>query len=253
MLKILNFSFQKYVIIIAVILCFGSVAFCLYKVIFALITKPISQSKMGWSPQKYSKPFEQRTIHEKDVFVLKLVDFSTFSEQTSLVEGKNYFILKILEQNEEDISCLYGTFNLIKKHQQHLNFKSLNRFNGKKIEQYGIVLSKKIKYRILDIDQLPSRILNCKNWIHVNNRYEFLDQKMQTKKQVDIKFKKHKCIMIPSTNIIATQSSNPNVAYFEYNDITNKLKLCIQKPGDVFVRYMTVNSGNYEAQHLKIR
>lgn len=248
-----NLQLKKIIIIALIFLCFSSIGFCLYKVIYALLTKSATQANVKWAAKNYTKPYTPKTNFTKGMLFLTLDDFSPFNPQADLIEGEKYFVLKTLEHNEDSIMCLYGFFELMKKNPHQLNFKALHNFNGKKFEQYSQVTSKKLKYRVLQKHQLPEHLFNCKNWLHIDNTLHFLNHTQDYVKQIDIKLTKSKCNVIPSANLFSVQSENPNIAYFDYDHIANKLKLCIQKTGSVFVDYMTINSTKYEIQNLKIK
>lgn len=248
----LSLKIKKIIIISSIFLCFSSIVFCLYKVIYALLNTHAMQANVKWSAKNYTKPYTPKTNFTKGMLFLTLDDFSPFSPQADLIEGEKYFILKALEHNEDSINCLYGFFQLTKKNSHQLNFKSLNHFNGKKFEQYSLVTSKKVKYRVLQNNQLPEHLFNCKNWLHIDNTMVFFNHNQDSVKQISMEFTKSKCTVVPSANLFSVHSENPNIAYFEYDHIANKLKLCIQKTGNLFVQYMTLNSTQYETQNLKI-
>lgn len=254
MLKTFTFSFKRFVIGSFVLLCFGSVAFCLYKVLYALITKPISQSKPNWSSQVHPKSNGFQTKLQTNMFFLQLKDFTPVSEQVELIEGKKYLIFKVLEHEEERTKCLYGSFELIKKNSQHFSFKILNHFDAKKFEHYAHFKQKIVKYRIVSQEQVASNTLNCKNWLNVRNMYQLFESDLEsTHKNISVKFKQSHCSSVSGIHIVSAESLRPQLAYFEYNTVTNRLKLCVKKKGDAVVRYLTDSSVKYELQNLKIQ
>lgn len=130
----------------------------------------------------------------------------------------------------------------------------LNTFSGKKIDQYAILTSQKIKYSILEKEQLPAKIFNCKNWLSIENSYKIFEQKNQKADNTTIiPFSKPKCTPLASANIIALRSDAPNIVYFNYDSMENKLHMCIKKSGNAIVHTMTLNSGKFHTQYLKIQ
>lgn len=254
MLNLFKYSWKQIVTLGIILICFSALAWCLFKVTYALLAKPISTvSGSQWTSKNSSKKFEPKTTMVKGMFFLTMNDFMPSSAQVNLVEGNYYFITKTISANQNEAQCLYGIFQLVKKNPHQFNFKVFNYFSGKKFEQYALTLSKNIKYSILEQSQLPTKILNCKNWLSVHNTYNISANNPQHIDEThSVLFSKPKCTIMPSANLIVVQSDSPQIVYFDYNHTQNKLYMCVKQTGHAIVRMMTLNSGKFQTHYFHV-
>ncbi len=254
-LESLNRYWKQIVTVSLVLFCVISLSFCFVKITYALLTKPIpSSGPSKWSQQKKFNASASPTLSEqstsKEKFVLQLKNFEPFTEQSNLKEHQKYSVLKVLDPQKIQLQCLLGQFELLTKKENSFSFSPINIFSGKKFEYYADFVKKQIKFMVLESDQIPTNILNCKEWLFLENTYEN-DTQTTASANITYKIKKPKCIQIPS-KIISARSQTPNILYFKYNSFSEKASLCLQKHGIGIIETLEMNGSNAKIFRVSI-
>lgn len=258
LLKNIIYYWKQICTIGLILISFSAIGFCLFKVTYALLNTTIEKDNgniSNWKPrsQSYPKDLKKNAHSMNSDFSIKLTEFLPIHEQASLKVGEKYYIIKDLNLGTAQTRCLYGVFQLDSKSVSHLNFHKIQIFQGKKLEYFASALSKSVHFSVLEQVQLPKNIMNCKNWVYIENsigkiNLEFVDVNRTSVMKYGVK----KCKNLNLLNTVAVRSKSADLVYFQFDTVQNKLNMCANKIGNGIVEIMTLNSPDYQKFLLQI-